>query len=99
MLPAEKSLGGSGLSYARRLPRDRQDRRPGRTRNRGGVCISEGAHREANAGLVDQKSFYVETAEDVAERIRIALKYVPAEKLWVNPDCGFNPTPRWVALP
>ena len=99
MLPAEKSLGGSGLSYARRLPRDRQDRRPGRTRNRGGVCISEGAHREANAGLVDQKSFYVETAEDVAERIRIALKYVPAEKLWVNPDCGFNPTPHWVALP
>jgi 5-methyltetrahydropteroyltriglutamate--homocysteine methyltransferase len=24
---------------------------------------------------------------------------VPAEKLWINPDCGFNPTPRWVALP
>ncbi len=29
----------------------------------------------------------------------MALKYVPAEKLWINPDCGFNPTPRWVALP
>jgi methionine synthase II (cobalamin-independent) len=35
----------------------------------------------------------------VAERIRIALKYVPAEKLWINPDCGFNPTPRWITLP
>jgi hypothetical protein len=31
--------------------------------------------------------------------IRNALKYVPADKLWINPDRGFNPTPRWVALP
>ncbi len=58
-----------------------------------------GADRELGAGLVDQKSFYIETPEDVAERVRIALKYVPAEKLWVNPDCGLNPTPRWVGLP
>ncbi|MFQ5850537.1 MAG: methionine synthase [Candidatus Binatia bacterium] len=57
-----------------------------------------GNDRELGAGLIDQKSFYVETPEDVAERIRTALKHVPAEKLWINPDCGFNPTPRWVAL-
>lgn len=53
---------------------------------------------ELGAGLIDQKSFYIETPEDVAERIRTALKHVPAEKLWINPDCGFNPTPRWIAL-
>ncbi len=58
-----------------------------------------GAKKELGAGLVDQKSFYIETPEDIAERIRTALKYVPAEKLWINPDCGFNPTPRWIALP
>ncbi|HEV8344597.1 MAG TPA: methionine synthase [Candidatus Binatia bacterium] len=58
-----------------------------------------GQRKELGAGLIDQKSFYVETPEDVAERIRIALKYAPAEKLWINPDCGFNPTPRWIALP
>lgn len=58
-----------------------------------------GSQKELGAGLVDQKSFYVETPEDIAERIRIALKYVPEEKLWINPDCGFNPTPRWIALP
>lgn len=57
------------------------------------------AEKELAAGLIDQKSFYIETPEDVAERIRTALKHVPAEKLWINPDCGFNPTPRWVALP
>ena len=58
-----------------------------------------GSRKELGAGLVDQKSFYVETPEDVAERIRTALRYVPVETLWINPDCGFNPTPRWIALP
>lgn len=58
-----------------------------------------GSYKELGAGLVDQKSFYVETPEDIAERIRVALKFVPPEKLWINPDCGFNPTPRWIALP
>lgn len=57
-----------------------------------------GAGKELGAGLIDQKSFYIETPEDVAERIRAALKYVPAEKLWINPDCGLNPTPRWLGL-
>lgn len=57
-----------------------------------------GADRELGAGLIDQKSFYIETPEDVAERVRLALKHVPAAKLWINPDCGFNPTPRWIAL-
>jgi len=39
----------------------------------------------------------VETPEDVAERIRTALKYIPAEKLYICPDCGFFPVPRWLA--
>ncbi|MBI1992986.1 MAG: methionine synthase [Deltaproteobacteria bacterium] len=56
-----------------------------------------GSHKELGAGLVDQKSFYVETPEEIAERIRLALRYVPAERLWINPDCGLNPTPRWIA--
>jgi Cobalamin-independent synthase, Catalytic domain len=43
-----------------------------------------GSRKELGAGLIDQKSFYVETPEDVAGRIRIALKYVPAEKLWTQ---------------
>ena len=36
-----------------------------------------------------------ETALDVAERIRALLRHVPADKLWLNPDCGFWETPRW----
>jgi 5-methyltetrahydropteroyltriglutamate--homocysteine methyltransferase len=53
--------------------------------------------KELAAGLVDVKNYYVETAEDVAERIRAALCYVPAEKLTITPDCGFSQTARWAA--
>ena len=37
-------------------------------------------------------------AELVAERIRQVLKYVPAERLSVTPDCGFSQTARHVAV-
>jgi 5-methyltetrahydropteroyltriglutamate--homocysteine methyltransferase len=51
---------------------------------------------ELGAGVIDVKAFRAETAEEVAERIRALLRHVPAERLWVNPDCGFWETPRWV---
>ena len=54
--------------------------------------------REFGAGLVDIKSFYVETPQDVAERIREVLKYAPPEKLYINPDCGFFQLPRWISF-
>lgn len=50
--------------------------------------------RELAVGVVDVKSYYPETAPEVAERIRLALEYVSPEKLWITPDCGFNHTPR-----
>ena len=53
--------------------------------------------KELAAGLVDVKNYYVETPEDVAERIRAALRYVPPEKLSVVTDCGFSQTARWAA--
>lgn len=57
-----------------------------------------GLDREFAAGVVDVKSFYVETPNDVAERIRTILTYVPADKLWLTPDCGFFQLPRWLAV-
>ena len=53
--------------------------------------------RELGAGVVDVKSFYVETPEDVAERIREFLKDVPPDRLYVSPDCGFFQLPRWLS--
>jgi len=42
------------------------------------------------------KAFKAESTADVAERVRAILKYVAPDKLWLNPDCGFWETPRWV---
>ncbi|MBI4634781.1 MAG: cobalamin-independent methionine synthase II family protein, partial [Candidatus Rokubacteria bacterium] len=55
------------------------------------------AGKELGAGVVDVKAFRAETPEDVAERIRRVMQFVPPERLWVNPDCGLWETPRRVA--
>lgn len=54
--------------------------------------------QELVAGVVDQKAYDVETPALVAERIRLALQHVPAEKLWLSPDCGFSNTPYWIGI-
>lgn len=46
-------------------------------------------------GVIDVKSYYIETPEDVAERIRKLLPFVPVNKLAVAPDCGMSQTARW----
>ena len=40
----------------------------------------------------------MERAETIASRIRDALKFVPAERLVVAPDCGMKYLPREVAF-
>jgi 5-methyltetrahydropteroyltriglutamate--homocysteine methyltransferase len=52
--------------------------------------------KELGAGVIDVKAFKAETAQDVADRARRLLRYLPAERLWLNPDCGFWETPRWI---
>ena len=45
-------------------------------------------------GVLDLGDSAVETAEQVAERLRAGLKYVPAERLVAAPDCGMKYLPR-----
>jgi 5-methyltetrahydropteroyltriglutamate--homocysteine methyltransferase len=49
-------------------------------------------------GVIDLGSPLVESAEEVAGRIRRALGYVPADKLVPAPDCGMKYLPRDVAF-
>jgi 5-methyltetrahydropteroyltriglutamate--homocysteine methyltransferase len=49
-------------------------------------------------GVLDLGDLKVETPKKVAERIRKALKYVPAERLIPAPDCGMKYLPREVAF-
>ena len=48
-------------------------------------------------GVVDVKSYFVETTENVAERVKACLQYAPADRLSFAPDCGLSQTARWAA--
>ena len=84
--PALRDLAASQvvLEYANRGPDDL------------GLWRQFPTDKELGAGVVDVKAFRAETPTEVAERIRRLLQYVAADKLWLNPDCGFWETPRWV---
>lgn len=49
---------------------------------------------DVGVGIVDVKNSYVETADDIEQRIRACLRYVPPDRLSVSPDCGLSQTPR-----
>jgi len=49
-------------------------------------------------GVIDLGSPQVETPQEVADRIRAALKHVPAERLVLAPDCGMKYLTREAAF-
>ncbi|HLG68812.1 MAG TPA: methionine synthase, partial [Chloroflexota bacterium] len=49
-------------------------------------------------GCVDVSPAAPEPVEVVAQRIREALKYVPADRLYPSTDCGMAPLPRELAV-
>ena len=63
------------------------------------AIIGEIAKRgiDVAVGIIDVKSYYIETPADVADRVRLCLKYAPAEQLSFAPDCGLSQTARWAA--
>jgi 5-methyltetrahydropteroyltriglutamate--homocysteine methyltransferase len=48
-------------------------------------------------GIIDVKSYYLETPDDVAHRVKLCLKHAPADRLVFAPDCGLSQTARWAA--
>lgn len=55
------------------------------------------AGKDAAVGIIDVKSYYIETAKDVADRVRLCLKHAAADRLSFAPDCGLSQTARWAA--
>jgi 5-methyltetrahydropteroyltriglutamate--homocysteine methyltransferase len=53
--------------------------------------------KRAAVGIIDVKSYFIESPEDVAERVRRCLRFAPPEKLSFAPDCGLSQTARWAA--
>jgi 5-methyltetrahydropteroyltriglutamate--homocysteine methyltransferase len=48
-------------------------------------------------GVYDIHSPNIPTQEEVVERLRKAARRIPAERLWVNPDCGLK-TRQWAEV-
>jgi 5-methyltetrahydropteroyltriglutamate--homocysteine methyltransferase len=55
------------------------------------------ARRDVAVGIVDVKSYYIESADDIAERVRRCLRFVGPERLALAPDCGLSQTACWAA--
>jgi 5-methyltetrahydropteroyltriglutamate--homocysteine methyltransferase len=53
--------------------------------------------KDVAVGIIDVKSYYIETVEDVAGRVRRCLEFAPADRLAFAPDCGLSQTARWAA--
>jgi 5-methyltetrahydropteroyltriglutamate--homocysteine methyltransferase len=53
--------------------------------------------RDVAVGILDVKSYYIESVEDVAARVRRCLQFAPSERLSFAPDCGLSQTARWAA--
>jgi 5-methyltetrahydropteroyltriglutamate--homocysteine methyltransferase len=48
-------------------------------------------------GIIDVKSYYIETVAEVAARVRRCLEYARGDQLAFAPDCGLSQTARWAA--
>ncbi|MFF5088860.1 5-methyltetrahydropteroyltriglutamate--homocysteine S-methyltransferase [Streptomyces niveus] len=55
-----------------------------------GELASHGYPREAGPGVYDIHSPRVPSAEEATALLRKGLEAIPAERLWVNPDCGLK---------
>ncbi|MFJ6657051.1 5-methyltetrahydropteroyltriglutamate--homocysteine S-methyltransferase [Streptomyces sp. NPDC091377] len=55
---------------------------------------AHGYPREAGPGVYDIHSPRVPGAQEAADLLRTGLRAIPAERLWVNPDCGLK-TRAW----
>ena len=61
------------------------------------VIESISKRKDVAVGIIDVKSYYIETVEDVADRVRACLKYSSPDRLSFAPDCGLSQTARWAA--
>jgi 5-methyltetrahydropteroyltriglutamate--homocysteine methyltransferase len=48
-------------------------------------------------GIIDVKSYYIETPEDVVDRVKLCLQHAAPGKLVLAPDCGLSQTARWAS--
>lgn len=53
-----------------------------------------GYKQEVGPGVYDIHSPRIPSVEEIVEQIKLLLKVLPKEQLWINPDCGLK-TRKW----
>jgi 5-methyltetrahydropteroyltriglutamate--homocysteine methyltransferase len=90
----------SGYSFLPELADSTADQISIETAQSGLDCavLADLAGKTIILGVLDLSDSAVETPEVVAERVRKALPYVPAERIVLAPDCGMKYLPRQAAF-
>ena len=53
--------------------------------------------RDVSVGIIDVKSYYIESVQDVIDRVKLCLQFARPDRLSFSPDCGLSQTARWAA--
>ena len=53
--------------------------------------------KDVAVGIIDVKSYFIESSQHVASTVRRCLEFAPADRLAFAPDCGLSQTARWAA--
>ena len=55
------------------------------------------ARKDVAVGIIDVKSYFIESPEHIAGVVRRCLEFAPADRIAFAPDCGLSQTARWAA--
>ena len=58
------------------------------------VFAERGYKNEIGPGVYDIHSPRIPSREELVQQIKMLIKVIPAERLWINPDCGLK-TRKW----
>jgi len=61
------------------------------------IIESIAPRRDVSVGIIDVKSYFIESPEFLASKIRQCLQYAKPDQLSFAPDCGLSQTARWAA--
>lgn len=61
------------------------------------IIESIAPRRDVSVGIIDVKSYFIESPEYLATKIRHCLQFAKPDHLSFAPDCGLSQTARWAA--
>jgi len=54
--------------------------------------------REVQVGVIDIRTLYIESDDEIVERIHKVLEHIDPEQVYLSTDCGLKALPRFCAF-